>query len=113
MEHGKQEVQPSFKLEKTWGKQKEDMFQRDIFQIPYGKPQRFKCKQEIKNLRGEGGKNQRESNHNPIYRGEMELKRAYYDSFRLTRSRPAHLSSGFTPLRIQKSSGQESQFFTI
>ncbi|MBW0570006.1 hypothetical protein O181_109721, partial [Austropuccinia psidii MF-1] len=39
--------------------------------------------------------------------------RAYSVSFRLTRSRPNQLSSGFTPSRNQKISGQESQFFTI
>ncbi|MBW0568823.1 hypothetical protein O181_108538, partial [Austropuccinia psidii MF-1] len=35
------------------------------------------------------------------------------DSFRLTRSRPNQLSSGFTPFRNQHISGQESPFFTI
>ncbi|MBW0519179.1 hypothetical protein O181_058894 [Austropuccinia psidii MF-1] len=35
------------------------------------------------------------------------------DSFRLTRSRPNQLSSGFTTFRNQQISGQESPFFTI
>ncbi|MBW0529724.1 hypothetical protein O181_069439 [Austropuccinia psidii MF-1] len=35
------------------------------------------------------------------------------DSFRLTRSRPKKLSSGYTPFRNQQVSGQESPFFTI
>ncbi|MBW0528279.1 hypothetical protein O181_067994 [Austropuccinia psidii MF-1] len=35
------------------------------------------------------------------------------DSFRLTRSRPNQVSSGFTPFRNQQISGQESPFFTI
>ncbi|MBW0558246.1 hypothetical protein O181_097961, partial [Austropuccinia psidii MF-1] len=39
--------------------------------------------------------------------------REYSDSFRLTRSRPNQLSSGFTPLRNQHISGQESPFFTL
>ncbi|MBW0581023.1 hypothetical protein O181_120738 [Austropuccinia psidii MF-1] len=39
--------------------------------------------------------------------------RAYSDSFRLTRSRPNQLSSGFIPFRNQQISGQESPFFTI
>ncbi|MBW0482711.1 hypothetical protein O181_022426 [Austropuccinia psidii MF-1] len=39
--------------------------------------------------------------------------REYSDSFRLTRTRPNQLSSGFTPFRNQKISGQESPFFTI
>ncbi|MBW0508360.1 hypothetical protein O181_048075 [Austropuccinia psidii MF-1] len=39
--------------------------------------------------------------------------RAYSDSFRLTRIRPNQLSSGFTPIRNQQISGQESPLFTI
>ncbi|MBW0584025.1 hypothetical protein O181_123740 [Austropuccinia psidii MF-1] len=39
--------------------------------------------------------------------------RAYSDSFRITRSRPNQLSSGFTPFRNQQISGQESPFYTI
>ncbi|MBW0473081.1 hypothetical protein O181_012796 [Austropuccinia psidii MF-1] len=35
------------------------------------------------------------------------------DFFRLTRSRPNQLSSGFTPIRNQQVSGQESPFFTL
>ncbi|MBW0488926.1 hypothetical protein O181_028641 [Austropuccinia psidii MF-1] len=35
------------------------------------------------------------------------------DSWRLTRSRPSQLSSGFTPFRDQKISVQDSPFFTI
>ncbi|MBW0470412.1 hypothetical protein O181_010127 [Austropuccinia psidii MF-1] len=42
-----------------------------------------------------------------------DIDRAYSDSFRLTRSRPNKLSSGFTPFRNQQISGQESEFFTI
>ncbi|MBW0491576.1 hypothetical protein O181_031291 [Austropuccinia psidii MF-1] len=39
--------------------------------------------------------------------------REYSDSFRLIRSRPNQLSSGFTPFRNQQVSDQESPFFTI
>ncbi|MBW0464992.1 hypothetical protein O181_004707 [Austropuccinia psidii MF-1] len=39
--------------------------------------------------------------------------RAYSDSFRLTRSRPNQLSSGFISFRNQQMSGQESPLFTI
>ncbi|MBW0594131.1 hypothetical protein O181_133846, partial [Austropuccinia psidii MF-1] len=39
--------------------------------------------------------------------------RAYSDSFRLTRSRPNKLSSGFTPFRHQQINDQESLLFTI
>ncbi|MBW0563750.1 hypothetical protein O181_103465, partial [Austropuccinia psidii MF-1] len=42
-----------------------------------------------------------------------EPDRAYSDSLMLTRSRPTHLSSGFTAFRYQKISGQESPLFTI
>ncbi|MBW0589142.1 hypothetical protein O181_128857, partial [Austropuccinia psidii MF-1] len=39
--------------------------------------------------------------------------REHSDSFRLTRSRPNQLSSGFPPFRNQQISGQESPFFTL
>ncbi|MBW0486518.1 hypothetical protein O181_026233 [Austropuccinia psidii MF-1] len=39
--------------------------------------------------------------------------REYSDSFRLTRSKPNQLSSGFTPFRNPQVCGQESPFFTI
>ncbi|MBW0571876.1 hypothetical protein O181_111591 [Austropuccinia psidii MF-1] len=41
------------------------------------------------------------------------LQRPYGNHQRLTRSRPNHLSSGFTPFRNQQISDQESPFFTI
>ncbi|MBW0545902.1 hypothetical protein O181_085617 [Austropuccinia psidii MF-1] len=44
---------------------------------------------------------------------KTEPGRAYSDSFRLARSRPTQFSSGFTPFRHQKISGQESPLFTI
>ncbi|MBW0534599.1 hypothetical protein O181_074314, partial [Austropuccinia psidii MF-1] len=43
----------------------------------------------------------------------MGPEREYYESFRITRSRPTQLSSGFKPLRVEKSRGQESRLFTI
>ncbi|MBW0481222.1 hypothetical protein O181_020937 [Austropuccinia psidii MF-1] len=43
----------------------------------------------------------------------MDPQREYSDSFRIRRIRPTQLSSGFTPLRIQKISGQESPLFKI
>ncbi|MBW0580436.1 hypothetical protein O181_120151 [Austropuccinia psidii MF-1] len=51
--------------------------------------------------------------HYPSYRRTSDPDRAYSDSFRLTRSRPNQLSSGFTPFRNQQISGQELPFFTI
>ncbi|MBW0499713.1 hypothetical protein O181_039428 [Austropuccinia psidii MF-1] len=54
-----------------------------------------------------------ESSHYPSYRRTADPDRTYSDSFRLTRSRPNQLSSGFTPFRNQQISSQESPFFTI
>ncbi|MBW0545486.1 hypothetical protein O181_085201 [Austropuccinia psidii MF-1] len=62
---------------------------------------------------GEGKQDKLESRHYPSYRKTTDPDRAYSDSFRLTRSRPNQLSSGFTPFRNQQISGQESPFFTI
>ncbi|MBW0588457.1 hypothetical protein O181_128172 [Austropuccinia psidii MF-1] len=41
MEHGKQEVQSSISLGRTWSKLPEDLSQRDRFQGPYGYHQRL------------------------------------------------------------------------
>ncbi|MBW0499303.1 hypothetical protein O181_039018 [Austropuccinia psidii MF-1] len=49
----------------------------------------------------------------PCYRRTTDPDRAHSDSFRLTRSRPNQLSSGFPPFRSQQISGQESLFFTL
>ncbi|MBW0580663.1 hypothetical protein O181_120378 [Austropuccinia psidii MF-1] len=87
MEHGQQEVQPGIPLGRTWSKLPEDLSQRDRLQRPYG-------------------------NHQS-YRRTVDPDRAYSDYFRLTRSRPNQLSSGFTPFRNQQISGQESTLFTI
>ncbi|MBW0559900.1 hypothetical protein O181_099615 [Austropuccinia psidii MF-1] len=43
----------------------------------------------------------------------MEPEREYSESFGITRSRKTQISSGFTPLRIQQNSFQDSPFFTI
>ncbi|MBW0503227.1 hypothetical protein O181_042942 [Austropuccinia psidii MF-1] len=62
---------------------------------------------------GEVKQDKGESSHYPSYRGTADPERKYSDSFRLTRSMPNQLSSGFTPFRNQQISGQESPFFTI
>ncbi|MBW0463040.1 hypothetical protein O181_002755 [Austropuccinia psidii MF-1] len=62
---------------------------------------------------GEGNQDKGKSSHYPSFIRTDEPDRAYSDSFRLTRSRPTQLSSGFTPFRKQQSSGQESPFSTI
>ncbi|MBW0468697.1 hypothetical protein O181_008412 [Austropuccinia psidii MF-1] len=113
MENGQQEVQPSIPLGRTWGKLPEDMSQRDRVQRPYGNHQRLESHQTVQTPGGEGKQNKGESSHYPSYRRTADPDRAYSDFFRLTRSRPDQLSSGFTPFINQQISGQESPFFTI
>ncbi|MBW0492531.1 hypothetical protein O181_032246 [Austropuccinia psidii MF-1] len=112
MEHGQQEVQPGISLGRTWSKLPEDLSQRDRLQGPSGNHQRLESYQAVQTPGGKGKQDKGESSHYPSYRGTVNPDRAYSDSFRLTRSRPNKLSSGFTPLRNQKISGQESPFFT-
>ncbi|MBW0501720.1 hypothetical protein O181_041435 [Austropuccinia psidii MF-1] len=89
MENGQQEIQPSIKLGRTWRKLPENMPQRDILQRLYGNHQRM------------------ESHH------AVQTPGAEVNQYRLTRSRPTQISSGFTPFRNQKIGGQESPLFTI
>ncbi|MBW0486411.1 hypothetical protein O181_026126 [Austropuccinia psidii MF-1] len=113
MEHGQQEFQPGIPLGRTWSKFPEDVSLGDRLQTPYGNYQRLEFHQAVQNPGGEGKQDKGESNHYPSYRRTADPDRAYSDSFRLTRSRPNQLSSGFTPFRNQNISGQESLFFTI
>ncbi|MBW0488708.1 hypothetical protein O181_028423 [Austropuccinia psidii MF-1] len=113
MEDGQQEVQPSIPLGRTWRKLSEDMSQRDTLQRPYGNHQRLEPHLAFQTPGGGGNQVKGESSHYPSYRRTAEPDRAYYDSFRLTRSILNQLSSGLTPFRHQQISGQESQFFTI
>ncbi|MBW0533221.1 hypothetical protein O181_072936 [Austropuccinia psidii MF-1] len=113
MEHGQQEVQSSIWLGRTCSKLPEDMSQRDTLQRSYGNHQRMESHQAVQTPGGEGNQDKGESSHYPSYRRTIEPYRAYYYSFRLTRSRTAQLSIGFTPFRHQQISGQEPPFFTI
>ncbi|MBW0468065.1 hypothetical protein O181_007780 [Austropuccinia psidii MF-1] len=113
MKHGQQEVQPSIPLGRTWSKFPEDMYQRDRLQRPYGNHQRLETHQEIQTSGGEGNQDKGESSHYPSHRRTDDPDRAYSDCFRITRSRPNQLFSGFKPFRNQHISGQESPFFTI
>ncbi|MBW0530929.1 hypothetical protein O181_070644 [Austropuccinia psidii MF-1] len=54
MEHGKQEVQPSIPLGRTWSKLPEDMSQRDRLQRHYGNHQRLESHQAVQTPGGEG-----------------------------------------------------------
>ncbi|MBW0463397.1 hypothetical protein O181_003112 [Austropuccinia psidii MF-1] len=89
------------------------MSQRDKLQRPYGNHQRLESHQEVQTPGGWGKQDKGESRHYPSYRRTTEPNRAYSDSFRLTRSRPNQISSGFTPFRHQQISDQESPFFKI
>ncbi|MBW0580049.1 hypothetical protein O181_119764 [Austropuccinia psidii MF-1] len=113
IEHGKQEVQPGIPLGRTWSKFPEDLSQIDRLQRPYGTHQRFESHQAVQAPGGEGKQDKGESSHYPSYRRKTDPERAHSDSFRLTRSRPNQLPSGFTPLRNQQIRGQASPFFTI
>ncbi|MBW0530404.1 hypothetical protein O181_070119, partial [Austropuccinia psidii MF-1] len=113
MEHGQQEVQPGISLGRTWRKFPEDLSQRDRLQRHYDNYQRLESYQAVQTPGGKGTEDKGELSHYPSYRRTVNPDRAYSDSFRLTRSRPNQLSSGFTPFRNQKISGQESPFFTI
>ncbi|MBW0471180.1 hypothetical protein O181_010895 [Austropuccinia psidii MF-1] len=112
MEHGQQEVQPGIPLGRTWSKFPEDLSQRDRLQRPYCNAQRLESYLAVQ-TQGEGKHNKGESSHYPGYRRTTDPDRAYSNSFRLTRRRPNQLSSGLTPFRNQKISGQESTFLTI
>ncbi|MBW0549621.1 hypothetical protein O181_089336 [Austropuccinia psidii MF-1] len=113
MEHGKHELHPGIPLGRTWRKLPEDLSQRDRLQRPYGNHQRLESHQAVQNHGGEGKQDKGESSHYPSYIRTADPDRAYSDSFRLTRSRPNQLSSGFKPFRNQQIHGQESPFFTI
>ncbi|MBW0499709.1 hypothetical protein O181_039424 [Austropuccinia psidii MF-1] len=113
MEHGQQEVQPSNSLGRTWSKFLEDLSQRDRLQGPYGNHQRLESYQAVQTPGGKGTEDKGESSHYPSYRRTVNPDRAYSNFFRLTRSRPNQLSSGFTPLINQQISGQELPFFII
>ncbi|MBW0567971.1 hypothetical protein O181_107686 [Austropuccinia psidii MF-1] len=95
MEHGQQEVQPGISLGRTWTKLPNHLSQRDRLQRPYGNHQRLESHQEVQTPGGEGKQNKGESSHYTSYRRTADIEREYSDSFRLTRSRPNHLSRSF------------------
>ncbi|MBW0526264.1 hypothetical protein O181_065979 [Austropuccinia psidii MF-1] len=83
MENGRQGIQPRVPLQRTCRKYSGDFPQRDILQITY-------------------------------HRKEMEPEITYSDPFRLMRTGdPTRLPGGFTPLRNQQISDQESPYFPI
>ncbi|MBW0533815.1 hypothetical protein O181_073530 [Austropuccinia psidii MF-1] len=113
MEHGQQVAQTSIPLGRPWRKISEDISQRDTLQRSCGNHQRMEPHQEVQTPGGAGNQDMGESSNYPSYKRTAEPDRAYSDSFRLTRSRPTQLSSGFTSFRNQQISGQESPLFTI
>ncbi|MBW0539031.1 hypothetical protein O181_078746 [Austropuccinia psidii MF-1] len=82
MEHGKQEVQPSISLGRTWSKCPEDLAQRDRLQRPYDNHQRLESHQAVQTPGGEGKQNKGESSHYLSYRRTADPDRAYSDFFR-------------------------------
>ncbi|MBW0501977.1 hypothetical protein O181_041692 [Austropuccinia psidii MF-1] len=110
--HGSK-VQPGISLGRTWSKLPEDLSQIDRLKRPYDNHQRLESHQEVQTPGGEGKQDKGESSHYPSYRRTTDPDRAHSDSFRLTRSRPNQLSSGFPSFGNQQVSGQESPFFTI
>ncbi|MBW0495452.1 hypothetical protein O181_035167 [Austropuccinia psidii MF-1] len=113
MDHGHKEVQPGISLSRACRKLPEDLSQRDRLQIPYYNHQRLESHQVVQTPGGEEKQDKGESSHYPSYRRTADPDRAHSYSFRLTRRRPNHLSSVFTPFRNQQISGKESPFFTI
>ncbi|MBW0567563.1 hypothetical protein O181_107278, partial [Austropuccinia psidii MF-1] len=113
IEHEQQEAQPGISLGRTWSKLPEDLSQRDRLQRTYDNHQRLESHQAVQTPGGEGKQDKGESSHYQSYRRTANPERAHSDSFRLTRSRPKQLSSGFKPFINQQISGQESPFFTI
>ncbi|MBW0480166.1 hypothetical protein O181_019881 [Austropuccinia psidii MF-1] len=109
MEHGQQDVEPRVTLGRTWSKFPEDMSERDTLQRSYGYHQRMESQQAVQNPGQEGNQDKEKSSHYPTYRRTTDPDRAYSDSFRLTRSTPNQLSSGFKPFRKQQISAQECQ----
>ncbi|MBW0467297.1 hypothetical protein O181_007012 [Austropuccinia psidii MF-1] len=113
MEHGKQEVQPSIPLGRTWSNLPEYMSQRDRLQRPYCNHQRLESHHTVQTPGGEGKQDKGESSHYSSYIRTAYPDRVCSDSFRIRRSRLNHLSSDLTPFRNQQISDQESPFFTI
>ncbi|MBW0486695.1 hypothetical protein O181_026410 [Austropuccinia psidii MF-1] len=78
-----------------WSKLLEDMSQRDKVQRLYGNHQRLEFHKALQTPGGEGNQDKGEWNHHPSYRKTDVPKRAYSASFRITRSKPNQISSGF------------------
>ncbi|MBW0519401.1 hypothetical protein O181_059116 [Austropuccinia psidii MF-1] len=110
MEHGQQQVQPGIPLGRTWSKLPEDLSQRDRLQGPYGNHQRLESYHAVQSPGGKGNQDKGESSNYPNYRRTADPDREYSDSFRLTRSRPNKLSSGFTPFRNQQINPKSKHF---
>ncbi|MBW0585138.1 hypothetical protein O181_124853, partial [Austropuccinia psidii MF-1] len=101
MEHGQQEVKPGIPLGRTWQKFPKDLSRGDRLLRPYGNHQRLESHHAVQTPGGEVKQDKGESSHYPSYRRTTDPDSAYSDSFRITRSRPNQLFSGFTPFRNQ------------
>ncbi|MBW0566853.1 hypothetical protein O181_106568 [Austropuccinia psidii MF-1] len=113
MDHGEQQGQPRSTMERTCSRHPEHMFQRDTIQRHNDSHQRLEYQQAVQTSRGKGSQDKEESSLYLNHRRTNKLDREYFDSLRLTRSKPIRLQSGFTPVRHQYISDQESPFFAI
>ncbi|MBW0489569.1 hypothetical protein O181_029284 [Austropuccinia psidii MF-1] len=113
MEHGQQEVQPSFTLGRAWSRLLEDMSQSDTLQRSYGNHQRIGSQQEAQTPGGKGSQDKGESSRYPNHKRTTEPDKEYSVSFRITGSKPTGLPSVSTTCRHQQISDQESPFSTI
>ncbi|MBW0495712.1 hypothetical protein O181_035427 [Austropuccinia psidii MF-1] len=77
VEHGKQEVQASISLGRTWSKFPEDLSQRDRLQGPYGNNQRLESYQAVQTPVGKGKQDKGELSHYPSYRRTANPDRDY------------------------------------
>ncbi|MBW0530314.1 hypothetical protein O181_070029 [Austropuccinia psidii MF-1] len=86
IEHGKKEVQHRITMGRTWSKLPEDMSQRDTLQRPDENNQRLESQQKGQAPSGKDSQEKGKLSQYPGYRRAIELERAYYYFFRLTRN---------------------------
>ncbi|MBW0464288.1 hypothetical protein O181_004003 [Austropuccinia psidii MF-1] len=70
----------------------QDISQRDLLQRSYGNHQTMESQQAVQTPGGKGSQDKGEASHYPSHRRTTKPDRAYSDSFRLTRSKPARLT---------------------
>ncbi|MBW0514727.1 hypothetical protein O181_054442 [Austropuccinia psidii MF-1] len=112
MEHGQQELQPIFTLGGTESMLPEGMSQRYTLQRSYGNYKRMKSKQAVQSPRGRAARiRENQATTQAIEEHLNQKEHTLIPSGSQGVDKP-QLSSGFTPFRNQKISGQESPFIT-